>query len=462
MAINLSRQGGFLKLNDNGNIKYFNLNSFYYNDITPIDGDFLMFPDGNKYDYNTISSPVFASAEALADEIAKYKGESNSGTEGTISNFVYVSSKADLPTAIGGAITLLDEYTYFFTRDVDLTGDRLVSGQDTVLLGASSENATISSTGLGAVALLTSTKTMPVRHITFTADLVLDIDASDVGAYDWTGVNFLDCADIGTIKNVTNFIFTKGAFLNSNGLKFDGNVGTIAFNSSIFVGQSTGTAISILATAVISRRFRIIYSSFVTFGSAVSINVDVSASVPIEGYILDTINFSGGGTYIQGVDNTSNLTRWTDCKGVINTAVNGQIYMTDNATTTVIADTTTFVKVLGATTSSLVNEKYIATSGRLTNNAVIERKFLIQCNLAFTTGNNKVCEFAFYDSKLGAIRVPSQTKSTSNAGGRAENVSMSCVVSHSLDDYLEIFTRNTTDTTDVTVTDMNFVITEIN
>ena len=101
-------------------------------------------------------------------------------------------------------------------------------------------------------------------------------------------------------------------------------------------------------------------------------------------------------------------------------------------------------------------------NNRLTNGAAIERKFLIQCNLAFSTGNNKVCEFAFYDSKLGAIRVPSQTKSTSNSGGRAENVSLSCVVSHSEGDYLEIFTRNTSDTSNITVTDMNFLITEIN
>jgi len=396
-----------------------------------------------------------------------YKGalsESVSGGgNGTISNFVYVSSKSDLPTAIGGVITLLDEYTYFFVKDIDLMGERLLSGQDSVILGASSENATISSTGLGAVALLTSSKTTPVRHVTFSADLVLDIDAAGTGAYDWTGVNFLDCADIGTVKNISNFIFSKGAFLNSTGLKIDGTVGTFSFDNSLFSGQSTGTIIDVLSTAVISRRFRIVYSSVVSFGASVGINFDASAIVPVEAYILDTVNFSGGGTYTTGVDNTSNKTRWVNSRGVTNTAVNGQIYMHDNATVTPISDSVTYVKVLGTTTESSDNEKYsMPVNNRLTNGAAIERKFLIQCNLSFTTGNNKVCEFAFYDSKLGAIRVPSQTKSTSNAGGRAENVSLSCVVSHSEGDYLEIFTRNTSDTSSITVTDMNFLITEIN
>ena len=283
-------------------------------------------------------------------------------------------------------------------------------------------------------------------------------------ALDWTGVNLLNVPNIGIMKDVSNFIFSKGALLGSQNWEFTGDHGTISFDNSILSGDGTaGNIIKIDALAVIERRFRIVYSSIVAFGSTIGINFDVSATVPVEAYILDTVVFSGGGTYIAGVDNTSNLTRWVNCRGVTNTAVNGQIYMHDNATATTVADSVTYVKVLGTTTVSADNEKYsMPLNNRLTNGAVIERKFLIQCNLAFTTGNNKVCEFAFYDSKLGAIRTPSQTKSTSNGNGRAENVTFSCVVSHSLDDYLEIFTRNTTDTSSVTVTDMNFLITEIN
>ena len=388
-------------------------------------------------------------------------------SHGTVSNFINVSSKSDLPTAITGVITLVDHCTYFFLKDLDLTGDRLVGGENTTILAPSSENAKITSTGLGVgVALLTSIYTTPIRHISFVdVDTVFDFDgAGQTMALDWTGVNIENVPNIGTMKNISNFIYSKGALLGSQNWIFSGTQGTISFDNSLLQGNgSAGNIIEVDALAVISRRFRIVYSSIVAFGSTVGINFNASAVVPVEAYIFDTVVFSGGGTYTTGVDNTSNLTRWVNSRGVTNTAVNGQIYMHDNATTTVLADSVTYIKVLGTTIVSADNEKYtMPVSNRLTNGAVLERKFLIQCNLAFTTGNNKVCEFAFYDSKLGAIRVPSQTKSTSNAGGRAENVSMSCVVSHSLDDYLEIFTRNTTDTTDVTVTDMNFVITEIN
>ena len=55
-------------------------------------------------------------------------------------NIVFVASKSDLPTAVSGVITLQDSITYFITTTVDLTGDRLVGGQNTSIIGGSSEN----------------------------------------------------------------------------------------------------------------------------------------------------------------------------------------------------------------------------------------------------------------------------------------------------------------------------------
>jgi hypothetical protein len=135
--------------------------------------------------------------------------------------------------------------------------------------------------------------------------------------------------------------------------------------------------------------------------------------------------------------------------------------MQNNATATVISASSTFYKVLGTTSASADNSKYSHSNNRLTNNANISRKYLIQCVLSFTSGSTHVCEFGFYDSKLGAVRTPSRTKATSNAGGRAENVSFACVVSHSNGYYLEIHCSNNTSSQNITITDMNFVITEI-
>ena len=92
---------------------------------------------------------------------------------------------------------------------------------------------------------------------------------------------------------------------------------------------------------------------------------------------------------------------------------------------------------------------------------MISRKYLIQCHLSFSSGNNNECEFGFYDSQLTAIRTPSRTKSTANSAGRAENVSFACVINADATDYLEIWCANNSATTNITVTEMNFIITEI-
>ena len=378
-------------------------------------------------------------------------------------NIIFVTTKSDLPTAVSNVITLVANKTYFFTTIVDLTGDRLVCGANTTILGGSSENCVIKSTGLSSsTALITSVYSLPIRNITITHGTALNLDGDvTTTALDWFGVNFTDCATIGVVKDYTNFIMQDSAFLNSGGLTLDGTIGTIGFTQCLFDNASTTTAIIVPSTANITRRFRVIYSSFVTGSGETSINVSSSATISDERYILDTVNFSGGGTYITGVDQTSNKSLFVNCVGIDNTAVNGQLYMQNNATATTISSSSTFYKVLGTTTASSDNSKYSHSNNRLTNNANISRKYLIQCVLSFNSGNNHVCEFGFYDSKLGAIRTPSRTKSTSNSGGRAENVSFACVVQHSNGDYLEIHCANNTSAQNLTVTDLNFVITEI-
>lgn len=419
-----------------------------YKDVTILDGTESIYLDA---------------ADSDVPKKILYTDFSSSISSISSGNIVFVQSKSDLPTAVSGVITLANAISYFFTTIVDLTGDRLVCGLNTVILGASSENCYIKSTGLSSsTALITSNYSLPIRNISFTHGTVFNLDGDGVTtALDWFGINFVDCATVGTIKDYSNFVMTDSAFLNSSGMTFDGSIGTVAFGNCLFDTSSGGTAITLASTLTVSRRFRIIYSSFVTLSGETSLNVSSSATISDERYILDTVNFSGGGTYISGVDQTSNKSLFTNCVGLTNTAVNGQLYMQNNATATVISAANTFYKVLGTTSASADNSKYSHSNNRLTNNANINRKYLIQCVLSFTSGSTHVCQFGFYDSKLGAIRTPSRTKATSNAGGRAENVSFACVVQHSNGDYLEIHCSNNTSAQNITVTDMNFVITEI-
>lgn len=383
-----------------------------------------------------------------------------------IPNVVFVGSAGDFPTPSAGVITLAANVTYFITDDIDLGGDRLVGSANTTIIGGSSENCKITSTGLGVgVALFTTAWTTPIRHVTFYGvDTAIDIEGVTNApvALDWTGMNFKDVPNIGTIDTCDNFIYSKGAILNSKGLVFDGTVGTVGIDNSIAVGSgAAGSIMELAPTATITRRFRIIYSSIVAFGSTTGIDIDSLATVPTESFILDTVNFSGGSTYLPDVDHTSNEARFENCKGVTNTSVNGQMYMQGNATATTITAANTFYKVAGVTSASSDNAKFTETDNRLTCDATLPRKFMLTAHLSFTAGNNQDIEFGFYDSTLSAVRTPSRTVTTTDGGGSAQNVGFSCVTTMEDLDYIEIHCANNTSTTNVTVTNMNVLITEV-
>lgn len=87
-------------------------------------------------------------------------------------DIIFVSEKSDFPTPSNGVITLLDNATYFITSTVDLIGDRLACGINTTIIGGSSENCRIKSTGLTS-ALITSSYSLPIRNITITVTLAL-------------------------------------------------------------------------------------------------------------------------------------------------------------------------------------------------------------------------------------------------------------------------------------------------
>lgn len=375
----------------------------------------------------------------------------------------FVSNADDFPKPVNGVITLKDNQTYYLTDNVDLKGSRLVGGQNSCIIGATSENCSLTSTGLASgTALISSQWSLIARHFTITHGTALDLDASGNSnqALDWFGVNFLDCATIGTIANYDNFIYQTGAFLNSSGLTMDGTIGTVGLSQCLINPASGGTGIIIPATANITRRFRVIYSSFVVLSGETGINVSTSATVPVEGYILDTVNFAGGGTYTTGVAVDDNKALWINNRGVLNSAEIGFMTLNGNATATSIATQGVAVKAAGTTALQAITQKFSHTSNRLTYAGAITRDFKITVSASITSGNNNV--IGNYIAKNGTVVANSEIYITTNAGGRAENVTIQTVVSLATDDYVEFFVENDTGTTNITVTDMAFIVEALN
>ena len=388
-------------------------------------------------------------------------------------NFIFVGSLNDLPYPENGVITLKDNYTYFFTTTVDLYGNRLVAGDNTTILGGSSENCRIKSTGLSSTTpMLSSVYSLPIRNITLEAPWAINLIASNpsVHALDWFGVNFTNCDRVGIISSYNNFIMLDSAFITSQDLTFGGTSGTIGLNQCLFSGNfGLGGSKSIIKlddNINITRRFRANVCSFVVPSGYTGISVSNSASIPVESFILDTCNFSGPGTKLSGnaTNHNLNTSLLTDNKGITNSFASGQIYMKDNTIPTSVASVGEWYKVSGITTTLGVeegNSKFIASDNRLTCDAAIERKYSVIATVSFisTEGNYNVGKFAIYDSNVGisTFTIVSHPVSTTESA----HVTLIDVVELNQGDYVEVYFRNDVDNSNVIVTDLSMIITQL-
>ncbi len=388
-------------------------------------------------------------------------------------NFIFVGSKNDLPPAVNGVITLKDNYTYFFTTTVDLEGDRLVAGDNTTILGGSSENCRIKSTGISTTTpLLSSAYSMPMRNITLEAPYAIYLQASIplVHALDWFGVNFTDCAKVGIISSYNNFILLDGAFLNSQDLTFDGTTGTVGFNQCLFSGNfglgGTKSILNFPDTFNCTRRIRATVCSFVVPSGYTGITVqDGVTFTNAESFILQTCNFSGPGTKLSistHTDVDSRDTFFDGNRGIQNTFVIGQFYMKGNSTQTAFASSNTYTKIVGITTTTgATNSKFTATDNRLTCEALVAREYLTQVSLTITSETGGDFSIGIYDSSIDGVLQPSEQFISLNANTPVI-VNLTDVHRQTeFGDYQEVHISNLSDTNPVTVTDLSFLITQV-
>lgn len=430
--------------------------------INKFTGKFLVPP--SSFDEYTDGTTAFGSLDALISHLSSTVGFNLAGASAltTTDGLVFVDSASDLPAPVSGVITLVADTTYFFLQHIDLGGDRIACPAASIaIVGTSSETASITSTGLGAsTALITATRTLVLQNITF-KDVGTCFDIDGTGgtnvALDWQAFNLSNVTTIGTIQNIDNNIWTTCAILDSGGLTYTGDVATVAFNNSIISVKAGTTGVIFDANAVVSRRFRIIYTAVVAGApTANGIEVNASASIPTESYILDTVNFAGGGTYLVGLDHTSNDTLFVNCIGITNSNNISNYYMNGNSTATVVSSTLVEYKAAGTTTSNSISSKFTNTDNRATYVGAITRQFKVTATASLTSGNNN--QIGTYIAKNGTVITSTEVYVTTNGSGRAENVVVQGIVELAENDYVEIWVENATGTSNITVTDLNLIV----
>jgi hypothetical protein len=422
----------------------------------------------NGYELDEIHDVDLITTPPVANNVLTYNG--SLWVPRTISpvaggTLVFVAQKSDLPTPSAGVITLADGVTYFFTDEVDLTGDRLVCGINTTILGGSSENCRIKSTGLVGTALITSNYSLPMRNITIEANVALNLDGDGVNtAIDWFGVNFTDCATIGTVRDYTNFIMQDSAFLNSGNMTFDGTIGTIGATQCLFNCNASGTAFILAPTLTVTRRFRIVYSSFIILAGEKAIDTNPAPTIPDDGFILNYCNFSGGGTYLDGLTHTSVKSLFINNVGITNTSNVGHNFMINNTTNTTIgvSNVNVWVKAAGTTTVGNGNSpKWTQpSSNRLLYGGIISADFTYNAvGTVQSATANQVISVAV--AKNGTVQAESEITIRTAVANQPYPFAIQDVINIATGDFLEIFVLNT-QSPDIRVGDLNVIIQKVN
>jgi hypothetical protein len=380
----------------------------------------------------------------------------------TTTAWVVVQTKSDLPAPIAGVITLVSGVAYWFLGVIDLLGDRIVCGTSNVLMGQAAGTTVLMSTGLVGT-LLTSTASLSIANITINVPTGTAFNFNDgaAGTLRFDGVTVANAATLGTMANYGNIVITECIFSECANLTIDGTIASFVSETCLWDGRAGQTTIIVPATAVITRRFRMLYTAFTVNPGETGINFNAAATVPDESYILDNVAFTGGGTYLAGLDYTSNKSAFFRNNGITNSSAICQFYMTANATATVIAVAGTFVKVAGTTTAGTLNQKFTtATTQRATYAGAVTESFRIVTFATMTSGNNQTLRMQI--AKNGVVQVDSTARFKTTGSGDASSIGTQAFVTLAPGDYVELWATNDTAANNITVTDMNFTVTRIN
>ena len=374
-----------------------------------------------------------------------------------------VTSLDDLPKPFGGVITIPDGTCINIHGNVDLLGNRIVFAGVGVIRGSNAETASITSS-LSSGSMIYSESILQLRDITLSTGagaycVEIDGTTDPTAVADWIGVNFTGgkSAKLTTLGNVVCLLM--GFLSPDDGIEFFGTFGTIAFSETIFSFSGAGkTALKFDSSAVITRRVRISFSSFIVSSSATGIDIPLTVTMPDDTYILFFCNFSGGATYTSGYPYVSLKSRWYENRGISNTYRAGEYYVENNATATVIGGAGTYVKMAGTTTALAANSGFTHSSNRLTCTSVVAKLYSIKAVVTFTSSVGNIAAFKIY--KNGSEVVGSKVRSTANASGREENVACFSFTELGLNDYLEIWVTNETAANNVTGVDFTLLVNE--
>jgi len=372
----------------------------------------------------------------------------------------YIEQLSDLPAAVAGVITQPDNTNWQFVGTVNLGSNRIVLGQNGVISGQSPKNTIVTTSNAGA--MFTSTSNAAFYNIS-----MVNTGAGTMFSFNGSGIVGtsvvlfdtveIDNARLGTIQNYAIINHDNCLFTNLlGGMTIDGTVSSVVYTTVSFSTVTSGvTCLTFPSTLTVASRIRFSAVGMSVVSGATAVNLSTSATIGGEAYVGSLMNFSGAGTYLAGVQPTDNKAFFANCKGVANSKANFRITMQGNGTTTVIPNTTNFVKVAGTTTSALLERFTAPVSNRGTYSGVSPLRMFVTATMAMQSGNNNTLYAGI--SKNGTLQSGSEIAFLTSGSGAAQAITVQDIIEMVSTDYVEIVVRNATAANNITVTDMTFL-----
>lgn len=381
------------------------------------------------------------------------------------SNLVYVYSLSDLPTPSGDAITLNPAKMYVFSGFVNISPNYInINGaglrgtdpsRDGVLSNVS--GAVLRSTDLSLfmenVAVVpagASTQAYDFRDGTGT---MLCTMLSGCSVVELPGVPSLGVGQITGFRNITIFL---NYWRCTNGLKIGGAVGKFAATNCYITNLTTGEGLEFLSGLTIDE-INLSNNHFIYPGL---VGIKVNTGVTVNSGRMTTNMFSGVGTNLAGIDSYTYGWKMAQNTGIPDSRALCFAYMSGNATATPLTTASTFYKINGTTT--MVNEHRF-TAGNdnrmtYTGQDPITARVLVIIG-AHAPANNS--DFSIAIAKNGTvIPLPFGSMAAAN-NGTSFQIVLATEVDLTTNDYVEVWIRkNNTNTTTVTVEEMQFRVTD--
>lgn len=395
-------------------------------------------------------------------------GDTVGGIQVSVGNTFIISGLSDLPTPVNNIITLNNNTEYVIRGVVDIGNNKIICGTNQVFRGLSTEISVLSG-NVENDALITTNSTIIAESLTFkntgTNSQVFNANSfSSADIFTFKDVNIVASVKAGTISNYRNSLFLLHAHIScDDGWTFDGNLRSVVFDTTATVNNNTSGYIfcDLTSTANVASRVRAVFSNFTAGSATIMFKFDPATIIPVEGFQLINCQFSGAGTYVDGLTQANNQTWWVLNGNLRDTLAFAHVF-SDEAANTTISSSGVWYKAIANTSVHMEHiERFNHTENRLTYTGAKDRSFIIngKCSVTGTVGNTiRVGVAVNANTQTGVIVY---SKVTMPAAGRFEVVPLISHARLTTNDFVEIWVYNESAAQNINISDLSLIVSEI-